>query len=203
MITVVGIGPGGSGDFIFDRAKAAIAAGDLIIGSQRQLQVVPTDKQRQTLTLPRKLADLEDVLRKNRETEIVLLASGDPLTYGIGKWLLARFPKEEVTILPGISSIHYLFNRLEIPMEDCFFTSSHGKEPQLELIFRLPKVGMVTDKKNGPYQLAQAALAYPGKSTFYIGENLSYPNERIRCFEAADVPDEEYEMNVVVIINEG
>lgn len=203
MITVVGIGPGGSGEFIFDRAKEAIAAGELIIGSERQLQVVPAEKQGQTLILPRKLADLEKVLQESTVKEIVLLASGDPLTYGIGKWLLAHFPQEEVTILPGISSIHYLFNRLMIPMEDCFFTSSHGKEPQYELIFRLPKVGMVTDKKNGPYQLAQAALAYPGKTTFYIGENLSYPSERIRSFEAAEVPDEDYEMNVVVIINEG
>lgn len=40
MITVVGIGPGGTEDYLFDKAQAAIAAADLIIGSELQLKII-------------------------------------------------------------------------------------------------------------------------------------------------------------------
>ncbi|EOH80555.1 precorrin-6y C5,15-methyltransferase (decarboxylating) subunit CbiE [Enterococcus malodoratus] len=202
MITVVGIGPGGTEDYLFDKAQAAIAAADLIIGSERQLEIIPANKQHSCKRPPRKLDDLAVYLNDHIEDEIVLLASGDPLTYGIGNWLIKRFSSNELLILPGISSLHYLFNRLNLPMEDCFITSSHGKKPDFTLIFKLPKVGIVTDKVIGPYQLAQAAIMQGENPTFYIGENLSYPNENIRCYSAPEVPDEDYQMNAVVIINE-
>lgn len=203
MITVVGIGPGGTQDYLFGKAQAAIETADLIIGSERQLEILPTNKKRKAHLLPRKLDDLAVFLNDHQKDELVILASGDPLTYGIGKWLLKRFPAENLLILPGISSLHYLFNRINIPMEDCFITSSHGKLPDFSLVFRLPKVGMVTDKKIGPYQLAQEALKRGNDAIFYIGENLSYSDEKIRCYKASEVPDEDYQMNAVVIINEG
>lgn len=203
MITVVGIGPGGTPEYLFDGAQEALEAADLIIGSERQLEIVPINKKQNCQRLPRKLKDLEELLANCKEDQIVLLASGDPLTYGIGKWLIQRFPTEELNILPGISSLHYLFNQLKLPMEDCYITSSHGKIPDYSLIFQLPKVGMVTDKTIGPYQLAQEAIQRGKNPTFYIGENLSYSDEKIRCCKADVVPDEDYQMNAVVIINEG
>jgi precorrin-6B methylase 1 len=44
MITVIGIGPGGTQDYLFGKAQAAIQAADLIIGSQRQLEIIPKNK---------------------------------------------------------------------------------------------------------------------------------------------------------------
>lgn len=202
MITVVGIGPGGSSNYLFEAAKQVIDRADLIIGSSRQLEIVPVEKQAACVQLPRKLNDLEILLKEKPTESVVVLASGDPLTYGIGKWLRQRFSSDQLTILPGISSIHYLFNQLQLPMEDCLITSSHGKVPDFDLIFQLPKVALVTDKLIGPFQLAQAAVERDQEATFYIGENLSYPDERIRKFSAIDVPDEDYQMNVVVIVNE-
>lgn len=203
MITVVGIGPGGSSDYLFGGAKSAIEAADVIIGSERQLAIIPDNKKENCQCLPSKLAELAELLAGYPEDEVVLLASGDPLTYGIGKWLTQRVPTEKLTILPGISSLHYLFNRLKLPMEDCYITSSHGKIPDYSLLFQLPKVAMVTDKTIGPYQLAQEALQRGKNPTFYIGEKLSYTDETIRCCKADAVPDDDYQMNAVVILNEG
>lgn len=203
MITVVGIGPGGTQDYLFNKAQSAIEAADKIIGSKRQLKLVPIKKKKNCQILPSKLEDLLILLNDYQDDNLVLLASGDPLTYGIGKWLIQRFPAEKLTILPGISSLQYLFNRIDIPMEDCFITSSHGRIPDYSMIFNLPKVGIVTDKTIGPYQLAQESIKCPKHAIFYIGENLSYTDEKIRCYKASDVPDEDYQMNAVVIINEG
>ncbi|MDH6363385.1 cobalt-precorrin-7 (C5)-methyltransferase [Enterococcus sp. PF1-24] len=201
MITVVGIGPG-SPEFLFEKSKQAIMAAEIIIGSARQLTIVPLEKQAAKYELPKKLNDLAIFLQEHKQQKIVLLASGDPLTYGIAKWLGQYFSIDEMQVIPGLSSIQYLFNKARIPMEDCFITSSHGKIPDFDLLLSLPKVGLVTDKELGPYELAQAAIKRGVKKWFLIGENLSYENERLRWFSAEEVPNEEYQMNVVVIVDE-
>lgn len=72
----------------------------------------------------------------------------------------------------------------------------------MEVIASLPKTALVTDDKFGPYELAQA-LANSGNKRIYIGECLSTAAEQIRSFAASEVPDEDYKMNVVVIVDEG
>ncbi len=202
MITIVGIGPGNP-KFWLQGVYELVEAADLIIGSKRQLEMVPREQQQQTRCLPKKMTELEAILRRNSKKKVVVLASGEPLLYGIGAWASKHFLKEELELFPGISSIHYLFNVQRISFEDCFLTSSHGKLPDFDFILSLAKVAMVTDQKIGPYEIAQACLKRGLRKELIIGENLSYPTERIRRFSAREVPKEEYDMNVVVILDEG
>jgi cobalt-precorrin-7 (C5)-methyltransferase len=58
---------------------------------------------------------------------VVVLASGDPLFYGIGTRLMAHFGIERVRIIPGISAVQYLCARAGIDMNDIWLTSSHGR----------------------------------------------------------------------------
>lgn len=201
MITVMGIGPGGSSDFLYQRCFFEIEKAQIIIGSRRQLEILPPEQAGKGMVLPKKLSELEDVLKAHQSEAVLVLASGDPMTYGIGKWLCRRFASQ-VSVLPGVSAIQYLFSKAQIPLEDCYLTSSHGREPDYELIFKLPKVAMVTDAKTGPYQLAQEAMKLGVQKYFLIGENLSYPDEKIRWFKASEVQKEIYQMNVVVITDE-
>ncbi|WEG72740.1 cobalt-precorrin-7 (C(5))-methyltransferase [Vagococcus intermedius] len=200
MITIVGIGPGRP-ELILNAGLQAIEAADLIIGSTRQLASFPQVSEENKCELPKKLLALKDILLENKTKKCVVLASGNPMLYGIGNWLSAQFEEDEVVIISGISAIQYLFAKMKLSQNDCYLTSSHGKVPDLELIFSLPKVAMVTDDSCGPYQLAQASLVSGKSKRFLIGENLSYPNERIMWYEASEVPDRKYELNVVVIID--
>lgn len=52
MITVIGIGPGGTQDYLFGKAQAAIQAADLIIGSQRQLEIIPKTRSTKLIYFP-------------------------------------------------------------------------------------------------------------------------------------------------------
>ncbi|WP_228741252.1 SAM-dependent methyltransferase, partial [Klebsiella quasipneumoniae] len=56
-----------------------------------------------------------------------VLASGDPLFYGIGTRLIAHFGIERVRIIPGISAVQYLCAKAGIDMNDIWLTSSHGR----------------------------------------------------------------------------
>ena len=62
---------------------------------------------------------------------------------------------------------------------------------------------MVTDKKIGPYEIAQEIKKRGLKKVLVIGENLSYEDEKIEILAEYQVIDRQYEMNVVVILNEG
>ncbi|MEG0254155.1 cobalt-precorrin-7 (C(5))-methyltransferase [Vagococcus sp.] len=202
MITVTGIGPGET-TLLLGRVLEKVKQADIVIGSNRQLEIIPESFKGEKKILPKKLQELELFLNNNKEKNMVVLASGEPLLYGIGNWMLIKFDSNEVEIVPGISSMHYMFSQLKLSMNDTYFTSSHGKEPNFDLLLSLPKVAMVTDSKIGPYQLAGEIKKRGLKRKIFVGENLSYPDEQIREFNETTVPNEEFNMNVVVLIDEG
>ncbi|WP_042349366.1 cobalt-precorrin-7 (C(5))-methyltransferase [Bacillus massiliigorillae] len=200
MITVVGLGPGNPG-YLTVKGYSLLESADIIIGSSRQLQEVPATTSAKQMVLPKKLDELEQFLRQHIMKDLVLLASGDPLLYGIGKWVLERFRPEEVTIISGISSIQYICAKAGISMNDLYISSSHGKVPDFDFLLAHSKVAMVTDKKIGPYEIAVEITKRNLRKRMIIGENVSYPNEKIYRLSPIEV-EKNYNMNVVVIEDE-
>lgn len=202
MIYVIGIGPGDPSFGLLGQERLFQQA-DRILGSERHLDILPAAYRDKGLVPPKKLAQLAELLQGfPKEETILYLASGDPLIYGLGKWLSEKF-KGQVIILPGISAMQYLASRIALPMNDAYLTSSHAKEPNFDLIMGLSKVFMVTDQKVGPYEIAQEAVRRGLDKTIVIGEQLSYEDEKITVLPASEVEDRDYEMNVVVVLDEG
>lgn len=199
MISVIGMGPGDA-RLRTQAAQALIAQADILVGWARLLADFP-DFQGEKRVLNADIDGLIDWLQSKTEQNIVVLASGDPLLFGIGKRITERLPKQSCQIISGISSIQYLFSRAQLDMNDLYITSSHGKQPDFDFIFQHDKVAMVTDKVVGPFQIAQEILQRGLLRTLIVGENLSYPDERLHFLQPEQVqPD--YDMNVVVILNE-
>lgn len=200
MINVVGLGPG-SADYLVPLAKRLIDDCDWIVGAERQLAAVPHQHAKAHL-LDKKLSDLIVWLKQHKHEKVVVLASGDPMLYGLGKYINQQMNSNEVQVVSGISSMQYLFSRIVLDMNDVYLTSSHGKTPDFDFMLQHKKVALVTDDKIGPYQIAQQIIKRGLQRTLVIGENLSYPNEQITIVSATDVLDQPYQMNVVVIIDE-
>lgn len=199
MISVVGMGPGDS-RYLTQAAQQLVAEAEVLVGWPRALAAFP-DFHGETMTLGSNLDQLLAWLPQVQARKVVVLASGDPSLYGIGKRLLATLGSAQCRIEPGISSVQYLFARLGLDMNDLYLTSCHGKQPDFDFLFLHDKVALVTDKLIGPLQIA-AALRERGLSrTLIIGENLSYPDERLHVLQPEDV-QAEYDMNVVVVLNE-
>ena len=199
MISVIGMGPGDA-RLRTQAAQTLIAQADILVGWARLLADFP-DFQGEKRVLNADIDGLIDWLQSKTEQNIVVLASGDPLVFGIGKRITERLPKQSCQIISGISSIQYLFSRVQLDMNDLYITSSHGKQPDFDFIFQHDKVAMVTDKVVGPFQIAQEIQQRGLSRTLIVGENLSYPDERLHFLQPEQVqPD--YDMNVVVILNE-
>lgn len=201
MLTVVGIGPGHS-SLLTLGAKRAIDGAEILVGGKRHLALYGRENTVQRL-LDGDLDGLLDWLATQRHRRVVVLASGDPLLYGIGNRLVARFGIDGILIEPGISAIQYLCARAGIPLNDLYMTSSHGRTPDFDRLLSYPRVAMVTDAIIGPRQIADAIVSRGLQRILVIGENLSTDQERIQRLPANQVSHEPYPMNVVVILNEG
>lgn len=199
MLTVVGMGPGHS-DYLTQAAVFAIEHADILVGGKRHLANFP-DFKGETQAIGTDIDGLLLWMKHRVSQKIVVLASGDPLFYGIGKRILAQFSHDQIQIIPGISSVQYLCSKTGIDMNDIYLTSSHGRMPDFDWLLAHPKIAMVTDNIIGPRQIADEIIARGQKRRMVIGENLSQDNEKISHVMPEDVA-QRYAMNVVVIENE-
>ena len=200
MLTVVGMGPAGL-HLMTPAARAAVDKADVLVGGKRHLQQFP-DFRGEQFALGANIPELLAWIAAHQDKRVVVLASGDPLFYGIGTRLIAHFGIERVRIIPGISAVQYLCAKAGIDMNDIWLTSSHGRDVCFDELARQRKVAMVTDGRCGPREIAaQLAVRGKGYRWMVIGENLAMDNERIHWLPVSEV-DAEYEMNAVVILDE-
>lgn len=201
MIHVIGLGPGDE-TYLTQIGAELISDAEILIGAKRNLESM-TDFRGLKVVLGSDLEELVRYLIRNKDKRIALLASGDPLIYGIGKYLSERISKTYLQIVPGISAVQYMFSKIPLDMNDVYITSSHGKAPDFDKLLGYSKVAMVTDQLIGPPEIAREILKRRLRKTLWVGENLSYPSEKIRQFNPRELSSEiKFERNVVVILDE-
>lgn len=117
-VSVVGIGadgwPGLSGT-----AREALRDAEVLIGGARQLDLLPPECAGARVSWPSPLRPaVPRLLAEHRERRIAVLASGDPMFYGIGRALAEELGSEGLHVLPHPSSVSYACARLGWPLED-------------------------------------------------------------------------------------
>ncbi len=97
-----------------------------------------------------------------QEGNVAVLASGDPLFYGIGRRLLAEFPENPVQVYPALSSIQRACALFKIPWDDARIISLHGRSSTHipGLLLAGEKNLVLTDKENSPDRIAGQLLDY-------------------------------------------
>jgi precorrin-6Y C5,15-methyltransferase (decarboxylating) len=114
-VTVAGIGADGW-DGLAPAARDAIAASDVLVGSERQLALIPDGTGGKRLTWPSPLVPaIPALLGEHRGAAVCVLASGDPTFYGIGSTLVRVLGPDRVHVLPHPSSASYARARLGWP----------------------------------------------------------------------------------------
>ncbi len=159
---------------------------------------------------------IRDELRSGNQGNIVLLASGDPLFFGIGRRAVDELGKEAVEIIPDLSSMQAAFARIKEPWDNVLLMSVHGgpdparrrrlaygMEDVPRLLRRHRKLAILTDRVNNPARIAEQILnaGLHGQVRMYVCERLGYPEERIVEGKPAEVAKMEFaEPNVVIVI---
>lgn len=205
-LTVVGLNCDGS-ELSNPAALSALRNCCLIVGSSRHLQQIGARIRGITApmqTFPSPFSELGGVLDAQRGHPVVVLASGDPLFFGVGGYLLRHLPPSEIRFLPGISSVQTAFSRIGRSWSEAVIVSVHGR-PITEFTGRLHPgalYGILTDAVNTPQRLA-ASLVSAGyaSSALWVLEDLGEASERMTCTDAETLQHSEIRfsrLNVVI-----
>ena len=154
-LSVIGIGEDGPAG-LSAAARALIDAATLLVGGDRHLALVP-DAKAERLTWRQPLADTITHIAARRGTPVVVLASGDPLFYGVAATLVRHFAPAEMLVLPQPSAFSLAAARLLWPLEGCVTISLHGRPPEALRLHLAPGARIIALTTDGdtPVQLAR------------------------------------------------
>ncbi|MDR6999771.1 precorrin-6y C5,15-methyltransferase (decarboxylating) subunit CbiE [Neobacillus niacini] len=200
-IKMIGIGDEGKLSLL-PMYEKWIDESDILVGGKRHLSFF-SEYQGEKIVIEGGLSSLVDRL-KSETKNVVILASGDPLFYGIGGYLSSKIDLE---IYPHLSSVQLAFAKMGERWQDAYFTSVHGRSMKglAQRIDGKEKVAILTDMDNSPNKIAQYLLSFEmNEYQAFVGENLGGQNERCRWFSLEEMQDAEFTpLNVMVLKKTG
>lgn len=201
-IHIIGVGNDGVRG-LTGRARELLQAAEVIFGSDSTLAWISeleAERVRIGTDLGEVVQKLEAGLGSKR---MVIVASGDPLFYGVARYLCDRLGKDRFDVLPHVSSMQLAFARVKESWEEAYLTNlaSHSLESVLDRIRTAETVGIFTSEDEDPPTIARQLLAR-GLDYFraFVCENLGAPDERVTQGELSEIQDLEFDaLNVMIL----
>ncbi len=181
-VTVIGIGDDGCAG-LTSRAASAIAGAQVLVGGERHLAFFPQFKGERITLKSGIAAALDRVAVLSDEHQVCILASGDPLFFGVGSLVAKRLGAEHVEFLPAPSSVQWAFARAGGSWDDAEIISAHGRSADglVSRARRAAKIAVLTDEESTPARLATHLLEYGEQGwEAVVCEHLAGPGERVR-----------------------
>ena len=188
-LTIVGVGEDGY-DGLLARARLAIAEADVIVGSERLLAFLP-DSNAERHEWPQPFSAVVERITPLRGRKTVILATGDPLNYGVARKLMTFIPFAEMQIIPQLSAFSLAASRVGWSLPDCDTLTLHGRHAANIEAFIQPDVRLLvlTEDASTIAEVARRLVARGfGKSQIIVLENMGGPRERQSSLTAETVP---------------
>ncbi|UWG98193.1 precorrin-6y C5,15-methyltransferase (decarboxylating) subunit CbiE [Dehalobacter sp. DCM] len=211
-VSIIGMGPGNLLQQT-QEAVEAIAKSDYLIGDKRILKELAfPDKTQHTAThVPQIMELMKEFLTEGRaEVAVAVLVSGDVGFYSLAKSLLRALETENITdlknvrLICGIGSLQYFSSKIKTAWDDAAICSLHGREGNIVgNVLNNRKVFVLTGGDQNPAAICRKLSDFGlAEVKVSIGENLSYPNERIVTGTAQDFTKESFaSLSVMMIEN--
>lgn len=129
-LSVVGIGEDGLSG-LSPVARSLLDLAQVIVGGDRHLAMLPTNDLREQITWSSPIAATVAEIMRRRGQAVCVLASGDPMCYGIGVTLTRQIAIAEMTIVPAPSAFSLVCARLGWSLADVETLSLCGRNPAL------------------------------------------------------------------------
>lgn len=202
-INILGLGPGNK-KYVLPITKDYIKKSAILIGGKRNIESLGSlTKGKEIRYIDRHLDQLSIYIKNNRNKKISIVVSGDSGFYSMVPFMKKHFEIEELNIISGISSVQYMFATIGFSYENTFIGSVHGRKcDYITPIKEEKKIGLLTDNKTTPQVIAKKLLENHIKGTIFVGERLSYDDERITAMSLEEMADLKiiFDINVVIVI---
>lgn len=203
-VNIVGIGPGNP-DLLTGEAHQAIAASNILLGDKRMLSAFADS--RKTVYDTIKTSAIAEVAAKADPAKDVLavLVSGDVGFFSLAKTISGKLPDCECVRYCGISSLVYFASKLQLSWDDAKIVSMHGRDQNLvAAVAQNKKVFSLTGGDHSPQALCKQLCEHGlGQVLVYVGENLSYPEEKITQGTAEEISALSFpSLSVMMLLND-
>ena len=135
-ITVVGIGEDGL-DGLTPKARGLIDEAEVLVGGERHLSKVPLGGE-QRIDWDGDFDAAFDKIEKMKDRRVVVLASGDPLHYGVGANIVRRFGADQVNVIPAPGAFSLVAADLGWPLADVKCLTVHGRALEAVTLYLTP-----------------------------------------------------------------
>ena len=200
-LTVIGMGEDGW-EALSNRARLAIISTDVIVGASRLLALLPKTKA-EIHEWPQPFSAVIEQIKPLVGRNTVILATGDPMNFGVTRKLLEFIPFEEMTIIPQVSSFSLAASRMGWSLPDCDCFTIHGRPAANVEAFIQPNARLLilTEDETSVAEVCRRLIARGfGESVVTVLENMGGANERITSFVANANPNLDWSpLNVVSI----
>ncbi|OIS01482.1 precorrin-6Y methyltransferase [Corynebacterium diphtheriae] len=201
-ITVVGIGAGGVEE-LGAQARTALRQATIIIGSKRQLGLLPEDFQGDRIAWPSPLVPaIPALFAEFIDKEVVVLGSGDPMFHGIGSTLHRLLPNHSMTVIPQPSSASLACARLGWAL-DATSVYSLVTHPIAHLTLAIEQGDrflVLGRNHESPHEICEHLISL-GQSTaeVIVLSDIGSVSETITSGAATDYPSNDSALNVIAI----
>ncbi|MCH2114513.1 MAG: precorrin-6y C5,15-methyltransferase (decarboxylating) subunit CbiE [Pirellulales bacterium] len=203
-ISIIGIGDDGLAA-VPEAARRLILDAEVLAGNERTLALVP-EATGQRLTIGNDLDKVVEQIDLAGDSKVAILVIGDPLFYGLARFLCDKLGRERCEIVPHVSSMQLAFARVKESWDEAYLTNlaNHSLDSIVERIRVAEKVGLFTTEEYSPAQVARALLdSRLGYFTVYVCENLGARNERVTQGSVAEIAEQDFEaLNVMVLVRD-
>lgn len=200
-LTITGMGEDGW-DGLGLKARHAIETAEVIVGSSRLLTFLPPNKA-EIHEWPQPFSAVVDRIRPLRGRRTVILATGDPLNYGVARKLMEFIPFAEMEIIPHLSAFSLAASRVGWSLPDCDTLTLHGRDAAHIEPFIQPGVRLIvlTADASTIAEVARRLTARGfGKSEITVLENMGGARERQSGFIAETAVSTDYsDLNTLAI----
>jgi len=173
---------------------------EVLVGGERVLEFFPSFTGEKIMIKGGLSALVERLTAETRDT--VILASGDPLFYGIGGYLAKKL---DIEVYPYMSSVQLAFAKMGESWQDAYVTSIHGRSIKglAQRIDGKKKVALLTDADNNPTALARY-LKHFGMTEYraFVAENLQGTNEKFGWYSLDELETADFSLLNVVILKQ-
>ena len=185
-LRIIGIGEDGWDDLAAD-SKELLYEAEIVFGGERHLKMIPEDWEGERIVWPSPIRDAVTKIVSWRPAEsgsgkiVAVMASGDPLCYGIAAKLLRHLPIEEIWIKPALTTFSLICSRVGWSLPDVETLTIHGRPVEMLHPFVQPgaKLLVLNKDEGSPKQTAKLLTARGfGKSRITVLEHLGGSKER-------------------------
>jgi precorrin-6Y C5,15-methyltransferase (decarboxylating) len=204
-VYIIGVAPSGATS-LQPETRRMIDHADMVFGGERLIEMFP-ELSGQKVIIGNNLSEVAQMIKNNLEQkQLIVLSSGDPGFYGIAKYLTNKLGKDNVEIIPNISSLQLAFARIKESWDDASLLSVHSRpiEEIFDVVCSSRKIGILTDDRNRPDIIARFLMEKGFENCkVHICQDLGSDKEKITTTNLNSLAGMQFApLNIMILIRD-